>query len=386
MPDDSRAEVVIAGGGVAGLEALLALHELVPERVHVTLIAPGPDFVYRAMAIGERFGLGARSHKPLARVARDFGADYVSDSVAAVDPSAAVVRCASGREVAYDSLIVALGARAEPAFEHTVTIGDYEPDAVLEGILADVELGHLKRLAFIAPSQSVWSLPLYELALLTAEDAQAMGIDDAQLVVVSSEERPLALFGTAGSEQLEKLLARRGIEFIGGTRPRVERGVVVIGARRIEVDRTFALPLLRGPALPGLPADEHGFVPVDPYGRVPGLAGVFAAGDATTFPLKQGGIAAQQADAVAEAVAARHGSWIEPAPFSPVLRGKLLTTDDELYLRTKIAGGGGEGVVGSRPLWWPPVRIAARRLAPYLLGPEYVANLDLVPPSELRFG
>ena len=336
---------MIAGGGVAALEALIALHDLAPQRIHVTLIAPGPDFIYRPMAISEQFSRGARSHHPLARVARDFAADYVSDAVTEVDPAAAVVRCASGRELPYDSLIVALGARAEPAFEHAVTVGDDAARDTLHGILADLETGYIKRLAFVAPSTTVWSLPLYELALLTAEDAWSMGIDDAQLIVVSSEERPLGLFGPAAGAEVESLLARRGIEFVGSARPEVRRGELVIGDRHVKVDRTFALPVLRGPALAGLPADQDGYLPIDAHGRVEGVTGVFAAGDVTNFPLKQGGLAAQQAEAVAEAVAARHGCALEPEPFRPVLRGKLMTAGDDLYLQNEIAGGAGEGSV-----------------------------------------
>jgi sulfide:quinone oxidoreductase len=366
---DSRAEVLIVGGGVAALEALIALHDLAPGRVHVTLLAPGPDFVYRPMAISELFFLDERTRYPLVRVARDFGADYSADWAREVDPVARLVRCASGRELPYDSLIVALGARAEPAFEHAVTVSD-DDDVALHRVLADLELGPVRRLAFVAPSATGWTLPLYEMALLTAADARRMGVRDVNIVVVSAEERPLALFGPAAAQQVEDLLERRGVEFIGASLPRVGRGEVVVGSRRIAVDRTLALPLLRGPALAGLPADERAFIPIDAHGRVHGLAGVFAAGDATTFPLKQGGIAAQQAEAAAQAVAASHGCALEPEPFRPELRGRLLTGAEDVYFDASIAGGRGEGIASRRPLWCPPAKISARRLAPYLLRAE----------------
>jgi sulfide:quinone oxidoreductase len=385
---DDRAEVVIAGGGVAALEAMIALHELAPRRVHVTLVAPGRDFVYRPLKIAEPFCLGRRTRHPLARVAEDFGATCVRATVTSVDPAAGVVCCAAGRELPYDSLIVALGARAVPAFEHAVTIGEEAADDALQGILCDLEQGYVKRLAFVVPSSVVWSLPLYELALLTAADAWSMGIDDAQLVVVSTEARPLALFGPAAATEIERLLERRGIEFAGGSRADVGRGVLTItpGGRRIEAERTFALPLLRGPRLAGLPSDEHGFIPADRHGRVRGVDGVYAAGDATSFPLKQGGIAAQQAEAAAQAVAARHGCALDPEPFRPVLRGKLTTGDDDLYLRHDIAGGAGEGSAGPRALWWPPTKIAARRLAPYLFGAEEAERMERAGTTELPVG
>ena len=50
-------EIVIAGGGVAGLEALLALHRALEAGARLTLIAPDPDFTYRPLAVAEPFGL-----------------------------------------------------------------------------------------------------------------------------------------------------------------------------------------------------------------------------------------------------------------------------------------------------------------------------------------
>ena len=88
--------------------------------------------------------------------------------------------------------------------------------------------------------------------------------------------------------------------------------------------RTTTWPGRRVIALPsaahagaGLPGDERGFVPVDEHGRVPGLDGVWAAGDCVAYPIKQGGIAAQQADAAADSIAARAGAPVDPQPFRP---------------------------------------------------------------------
>jgi sulfide:quinone oxidoreductase len=139
----------------------------------------------------------------------------------------------------------------------------------------------------------------------------------------------------------------------------------------VDVERVVALPLLRGHVIDGVPAEpDFGFIPVDRHGRVEGLDGVYAAGDATNYPVKQGGLAAQQADAVAEHVAARHGAPVEPSPFRPVLRGMLFTGGPAEYLRTD---GEGEGAAATQALWWPPTKIAGRRLAPYLYAHEAAA-------------
>ena len=53
---DSRMRVLIAGGGVAALEAMLALRALAADRVSVVLVAPDREFVYRPLAVAEPFG------------------------------------------------------------------------------------------------------------------------------------------------------------------------------------------------------------------------------------------------------------------------------------------------------------------------------------------
>jgi sulfide:quinone oxidoreductase len=122
--------------------------------------------------------------------------------------------------------------------------------------------------------------------------------------------------------------------------------------------------------LPGLPSDPDGFVPVDAHGRVPGVGDVYAAGDVTTWPIKQGGLAAQQADAAAEAIAAEAGADVTPQPFRPVLRGVLLTGRGRRWIRRDLGGAEGEGETQRHALWWPPTKVAGRYLAPYLAALE----------------
>jgi sulfide:quinone oxidoreductase len=100
---------------------------------------------------------------------------------------------------------------------------------------------------------------------------------------------------------------------------------------------------------------------------------VWAAGDGVAFPVKFGGLAAEQADAAAEQIAALAGADITPAPFRPVLRGRLLTGRGERFMYHVAGGGGGEGTVADRALWSPPGKIAGRRLAPYLAARDSVA-------------
>ena len=109
-----------------------------------------------------------------------------------------------------------------------------------------------------------------------------------------------------------------------------------------------------------------GYIATDRHGRVLGADDVYAAGDGTAFPVKQGGLAAQQADAAAEAIAAAAGVEIEPTPFVPVLRGLLLTGGEPRFLRHDLSRPGSPTETADRSLWWPPAKVAARSLTPYL--------------------
>ena len=66
--------VLIAGGGVAALEAALALQALAEERVSVELLAPEPHFWYRPLSVAEPFGLGEAQRFELSELAPKAGA------------------------------------------------------------------------------------------------------------------------------------------------------------------------------------------------------------------------------------------------------------------------------------------------------------------------
>jgi sulfide:quinone oxidoreductase len=359
--------VLIAGGGVAGLEASLALHDLAGALVECTLLTPEDEFVYRPMAVGEPFGRGRAQRVRLGRIAEDAGARLVKGTLAEVDDPNRTAITGAGDRLTYDALVVAVGAHAEPALARALTWTPEADAEVFGGLLRDIEEGYSKQVAFVVPVGVAWPLPAYELALMTAWEADSMGRDDLELTIYTHESAPLAVFGAAATTALREDLDAVGIavETDAYVRSGADgRLVVEPGERPLGNARVVALPRAIGPALTGLPYDVRGFIKCDRHGKVYGAANVWAAGDAIAFPIKQGGLASQQAVAAAEAIAAHAGADVTPRPFRPVLRGVLLTGRGNAWLRKEIDSA--EGEAERRALFWPPTKIAGRYLSPYL--------------------
>jgi sulfide:quinone oxidoreductase len=363
-------KVVIAGGGVAALETAFALRALGGDRIATTILAPDPEFVYRPMTVREPFAYATAQRYPLDLIARDIGAELHADSFKWLAAPERVVHTQSGSRLPYDALLLALGARTYARYPHALTIDDKRMDEQLHGLIQDVEGGYVHSLAVVIPSGHAWPLPAYELALMTAARAYDVSAD-LDITIATPEDSPLAIFGRSASEGIGKLLEEHGITTITSAHCEVPSpGHVTVnpGQRHIEADRVIALPELHGPSVAGVPTGAHGgFIPVDTHCKVRGLEAVYAAGDATDFAIKFGGIAAQQADTAAQAIAALAGLAIEPAPFHPVLHGMLLTGNKPLYLSAHVTGGhGSSSQLTETATWSPATKIAAKYLAPYL--------------------
>jgi sulfide:quinone oxidoreductase len=377
MPDPLH--VLVAGGGVVGLESLIALRDLAGERVRCTLLTPEPEFVYRPMAVAEPFARGHAAHHRIDDIARDLGAELVTGRLVEVDADARQVVTGDGGRLDFDALLIGVGAGTEPALPRTLTWTPESDAEVYGGLLRDLDEGYTKRVAFVVPVGAAWPLPAYELALMTAWQASGMGHDDVEITIYTPEEAPLSIFGSVASGAVRDDLDEAGIQ--------VRTGVVVTAAdgelrvepdgRRLDAQRIIALPRAVGPAVRGVASDERGFVVCDPHGRVSGTDAVWAAGDAIAFPIKQGGLAAQQADAAAESIAARAGADVEPQPFRPVLRGVLLTGRGQRWMRGPDDLG--EGETERHALFWPPTKIAGRYLAPYLAARDEAEALGRTP-------
>lgn len=370
---------------MAGVEAMLALRALAPHRVEVTMLSPEQAFLYRPVTVAEAFGRAEARVYPLRELLADAGGGaLIWGSLEEVEADQKRVLTGGGEQLAYDTLIVAIGARMREGLPGALTFRGREDVSALRALVDELASGAARSVAFAVPSPAVWPMPAYELALMTGAELRARGVH-RDVWLLTPEEEPLELFGPSAARAIEPMLSARGVRLRTSTRAtHLEPGAVALaGGGVIAAERVVTLPELDGPSVRGLPGDRWGFIPVDAHGRVFGLDGVYAVGDATTFPLKQGGLAAQQADAVAQAIGADLGLPVAPEAFAPVLRGLLMTDGAPLYLRAEPHRLPREvtvavdarpvrqarqavSVASNQPLWWPPAKIAGRYLGPFL--------------------
>jgi sulfide:quinone oxidoreductase len=365
MSDRSRTpfHTLIAGGGPAALEGALKLQRLAGDRMRITLLAPDREFTYRPLSVAEPFGLGHAVRFSLPRLAADRGFGYIPDALASVDVPSRSVHTARGDVIGFDALLIAVGAGAATALPGALTFrGSADADR-LRDRLESLALGP-RRVAFVAAPANTWTLPLYELAVMTAHWAAEQELR-VETWLVTHETRALGVFGDDAAVHVAELLEEAGVRlWTGAFAVCVEDGRLWMDMEGgLPVDLAVTLPRPVGPRIPGLPADAEGFIPVDAHGLVDGCPGVYAAGDVTTRPLRQGGLATQQADSAATAIAIQADAPVEPDPFRPTLRGMLLTGRRPEFL-TRASGRPGE--VSEDAPWWPPHKIAGRHLSPYL--------------------
>lgn len=364
----STARVIVAGGGPAAVEALLALQAGAGERAALTLVAPDQDLVVRAYEVLSPFQESAARRYPLTRVAADAGAALIRDAIAFVNPEARTVTLRSGATERYDELIVAVGARMSGTIAGAIEFHGARDAARLKELLGESRAGHHQSVAFVVPAGHTWQLPLYELALHTSTWLSEREVFGVPLLVVSPEAEPLSAFGPRVSDEVGGLLRAHRVEFISAHAVRHEDGALLLaGGRRLPVDLAIALPRLAGPAIQGLPQNDDGFLSVGESGRVIGVEHVFAAGDATDYPIKQGGLATQQADQIAASIAAELLSTPAPVPDALLLQAVLYGGRETRYLRARLSDApDASSEASSAPLWPESSKLVGRYLSTYL--------------------
>lgn len=369
MQGDVR--VLIAGGGVGALEAALALRALSPEGIRVEIHSPRDDFVYRPYSVTAPFPDPRDLRLDMDLLARHCGAHFHRGSIVAVDPIRRMARTEYYGVVPFDYLIVACGTRMLQGVPGAINFWGIGDDPRIHATIREMKRGRLRRVAFTMPGGNSWTLPMYELALLAQSELARDGHDTCEPLIVTPEEAPLRLFGVEACRKVAELLEARRIRVVTGATPiRFESGKLTVApGPAVEADAVISLARLKGREIEGIPHDRSGFVPVDDHCRIRGLSRVYAVGDVTDFPVKQGGIAAQQADVAAESIVASIRGEASSASFHPLLRGVLYTGEAPLYLSGYLTGGHGEGsTAGEESMWDGSAgeKIVAKYLTPFL--------------------
>lgn len=337
-----RVHVVIAGGGVAAVEAALALRALADEHVRLTLVSPDPVLLYRPTATVEAFDGAPPLAYDLRAIANDVGATYHQTRLESVASRMRYVRTGLGARLEYDALILAVGARAIAGVPGALTFRDQRDVRVVKRLLREVGAGAVRRVAFVLPPGCSRPLPLYELAFLFAKHAQERHLQ-VDVSIVSPEPEPLGVFGPKAAHLVAEMLAARGVRFVGdtaATEVRRDGSLAVVSGASIPIDRVVAVPELRGRQITGVPADPRGFVPTDACGRVADVPNVYAAGEMTAFPIRHGGLATQQADRIAHTIAEGLGASVKGLRTAHVLQARLLGGERPVVLRTELDWNG----------------------------------------------
>ena len=305
--------VVIAGGGVAALEAALALRDLAEDRLEVELVAPGAALLVpaargrRAVRAGgdARATSSARSRPRPGRRSRSARLDGVDTARRERDTSV-------GDASRTTSLLVAIGAVPTTAVDGALTFrGPADTDKMREpprrARRRRGPAGRVRRpggrglvAAHLRAGADDGGLP---------RRAPRSRVSSSSLV--TPEDEPLQLFGRPAATPCASLLERARDRAPHGRLP--GRGASTAsccssgGGDRRRSRRRAAEAARPAPRRP--PADARRLHP-DRRARArrAALDDVYAAGDVTTFPVKQGGIATQIADAAAEAIAAQPAS------------------------------------------------------------------------------
>ena len=260
---ETSAQVVVAGAGIAGIETALALKAFAGDAVRVTLVDPGRQFRIPATATGRAFGVGRTGERLLAEVAARAGATLTPGRVTAVDPRRHLLMLAGGRLLTYDALVVAIGAWALPSVPGALHFTGHDDVVAVRGMIDEIGAGAARGaetdLAIVVPDDCTWPLAAYELALMAHDHLLAGGAAHAvRISVVTAEQTPLAVFGPDASASVARMLGRAGVAVHAGSHVaawswgRLE----IAGGDALAADRVIALPLQRGPALDGLPADS----------------------------------------------------------------------------------------------------------------------------------
>src|SRR5207249_4404825 len=112
-----------------------------------------------------------------------------------------VVWTGTGERIGYDALLVATGASARRVLPGALTFRGRQDVPEIRTMLEQIDAREVASVAFALPRPARWSMPLYELALMTAARAATHGVP-LRVELATHEREPLAIFGPRVSRRI----------------------------------------------------------------------------------------------------------------------------------------------------------------------------------------
>lgn len=310
--------VVIVGGGLAGLEAALYLRERLHDKVHVTMVADSETFVFRPFLAYVPFGLDPQSIQlDLTAIAARHGIQFHTGHVERVEPARKLVH-AGAQSYVFDYAILATGAavvrESTPGLRRGHTLWDEAAmlalRRALQKLVEQAADGTSSRIVFLVPPSCAWSGPLYEMALMTAAWLRRHETRrDVELALVTAEPTFIEALGSSMHAAMADELAKYHITAATGRHPaRIEAGRIVFESgpdEPFDILVNGAVQKGSGPR-EGIAVDQRGFYRTHEATRQSLTSDdIYAVGDGSDYPVKQGFLALLQADTAAEHIASR---------------------------------------------------------------------------------
>jgi sulfide:quinone oxidoreductase len=288
--------IVVLGGGVGGVAVANLLRDKLGSRAEITLVDRKPVFEfppsYPWVMLGQRTpGQVRRELAPLARK----GIGVITGDVSDIRPADRSITV-NGASLAYDELVIALGAdyapERIPGFADTVHhLYDLESAVRLRGALARFEGGDIA----IGVSSLPFKCPAapYETALLLHHHFKARGLGaKVRITFFSPEGLPLPSAGPEIGSGTLTLLTSRGIDVrfkvkLAEVKP---SEAIFDDGSRLAFDLLIAVPPHAAPAVvrqAGL-TDATGWIPVEPTTLRTGHDHVYALGDVASVATPSG--------------------------------------------------------------------------------------------------